>query len=68
MALVDRNVYLRNHILGVLIAHMGKMIFHGNMGSLADELTQVVLDADSKWQHKNLCQQMLEVIDSGCAS
>jgi hypothetical protein len=60
MALLDRDIYLRNHVMGVLVSYSGKGLVYSNMGELADAITQAVIEGDHKWKNENLCEQDLE--------
>jgi hypothetical protein len=59
MALLDRDIYLRNHVMGVLVTYSGKGLSYSNMGELADAVTEAVMEGDRKWQEENLCEQVL---------
>ncbi len=61
MALLDRDVYLRNYIMGVLVFHSEKGLNYGNMGALADSLTEAMIQADDKWREESLCEQFRAV-------
>lgn len=61
MAIVDRDIYLRNHVMSVLVCHTGKGLHYDNIGALADDITAAVLEGDLKWQNENLCEQVLEM-------
>jgi hypothetical protein len=61
MALLDRDIYLRNHVMGVLVTYSGKGLSYSNMGELADAVTEAVIEGDRKWQNEHLCEQVLEM-------
>jgi hypothetical protein len=61
MAILDRDVYLRNHVMGVLVSYSGKGLSYSNMGELADSITEAVIEGDRNWQNENLCEQVLEM-------
>jgi hypothetical protein len=61
MALLDRDIYLRNHVMGVLVTYSGKGLSYSNMGELADSITEAVIEGDRNWQNENLCEQVLEM-------
>lgn len=61
MAQLDRDVYLRNYVMGVLVVYSGKGLAYSNLGELADAVTEAVIEGDRKWQDENLCEQMLEM-------
>lgn len=58
MALLDRDIYLRNHIMGVLASYSSKGLNYSNMGELADSLTEAVIEGDRSWQAENCCEQV----------
>ncbi len=62
MAILDRDVYLRNYIMGVLASYSNKGLNYSNMGELADSLTQAVIEGDLAWQAEHCC----EVVRSVC--
>lgn len=59
MALLDRDIYLRNHVMGVLVTYSGKGLSYSNMSELADAVTEAVIEGDRKWQEENCCEQVL---------
>lgn len=61
MALLDRDIYLRNHVMGVLVTFRDKGLNYSNMGELADSITEAVIDGDIKW-NAQYCEQMMEDI------
>ncbi len=63
MALLDRDVYLRNHVMGVLVTYTDRGLHYSNMGELADAVTQAVIEGDRKWQNESLCAQVLEMTE-----
>lgn len=64
MTLLDRDIYLRNHIMGVLASYSAKGLSYSNMGELADSLTEAVIEGDRAWQAENCCQEVMAI--SGC--
>lgn len=58
MAILDRDIYLRNYVIGVLVSYSGKGLSYANMGELADALTEAVIEGHDKWQDENLCEQV----------
>jgi len=64
MAQLDRDIYLRNHVMGVLVSFSGKGLSYSNMGELADSITEAVLEGDRKWQEENLCEQFRDMVDA----
>lgn len=63
MAMLDRDVYLRNHVMGVLVSYSGKGLNYSNMSELADALTEAIIEGDQKWQNENLCAQVRDMVD-----
>lgn len=61
MALLDRDIYLRNHVMGVLVSFSDKGLNYLNMGDLADSITEAVIEGDRKWQHERCCEQMEDI-------
>jgi len=61
MAIVDRDIYIRNHVMGVLVSYSGKGLNYSNMSELADSITEAVLEGDSKWQEERLCEEVRSV-------
>jgi hypothetical protein len=61
MALLDRDIYLRNHVMGVLVSYSGKGLTYSNMGELADSITAAVIEGDEKWRNESLCEQISEM-------
>ena len=61
MAMLYRDIYLRNYVMGVLVSYSDKGLNYSNMGELADSITQAVIEGDSKWQEEHLCEQVLEM-------
>lgn len=49
MTLLDRDVYLRNHVMGVLVTYRARGLDYSNMSELADSITEAVIDGDLKW-------------------
>jgi hypothetical protein len=68
MALLDRDIYLRNHIMGVLVSFSGKGVSYANIPELADALTEAVIEGDRNWQNENLCEQVASLVGRGCTS
>lgn len=64
MALIDRDIYLRNHIVGVLVAFSGKGLSCSNMGELADSITEAVIEGDLRWKEESISEQFQEIMDS----
>lgn len=64
MAIMDRDVYLRNHVMGVLVSYSGKGLTYANMGELADSITEAVIEGHDKWQNENLCAQVRDMVDN----
>lgn len=58
MAFLDRDVCLRNHVMGVLVTYTNKGLHYNNMGELADAVTEAVIEGDRKWQQENCCEQI----------
>ena len=61
MAMLDRDVFIRNHVMGVLVSYSGKGLSYSNMGELADSITEAVLEGDHLWQQERCCEQMREM-------
>jgi hypothetical protein len=61
MALLDRDIYLRNYVMGVLVSYSDKGLSYSNMGELADSITEAVIEGDEKWRNESLCEQVLEM-------
>lgn len=61
MALQDRDVYLRNYVMGVLVSYSDKGLSYSNMGELADALTEAVIEGDRKWQNEQCCAQVEDI-------
>lgn len=61
MAILDRDVYLRNYVLGVLVNHTGKLISHEIIGDLATNITEAVIQGDSIWHEEKLCEEVCEM-------
>lgn len=58
MAILDRDIYLRNYVMGVLVSYSSKGLSYANMGELADALTEAVIEGYDKWQDEHLCEQV----------
>jgi hypothetical protein len=63
MAILDRDIYLRNYVMGVLVSYSDKGLSYSNMGELADSITEAVIEGDEKWRNESLCEQVLEMGD-----
>lgn len=63
MALLDRDIYLRNHVMGVLAVYSERGLSFSNMGELADSITEAVIEGDRKWHEENCCEQVMELGD-----
>lgn len=61
MALLDRDIYLRNHVMGVLVSYSDKGLNYSNMGELANAITEAVIQGEDKWQEEMLCEQIREM-------
>jgi hypothetical protein len=61
MAILDRDIYLRNYVMGVLVSYSDKGLSYSNMGELADSITEAVIEGDEKWRNESLCEQVLEM-------
>lgn len=61
MALIDRDIYLRNHVMSVLVCHTGKGLHYDSIGALADDITSAVIEGDSAWQEQKCCEQLREM-------
>lgn len=61
MTVLDRDVYLRNHVMGVLVSCYEKGFTPSIIGELADEITQSVIEGDRKWHEANCCEQILDI-------
>jgi hypothetical protein len=64
MALLDRDIYLRNYVMGVLVSYSDKGLSYSNMGELADSITEAVIEGDEKWRNESLCEQVLEMSET----
>lgn len=53
MPALDRDVYLRNYVMGVLVSYSDKGLNYSNMGELADDLTKAVIEGHEKWLSEN---------------
>jgi hypothetical protein len=54
MAVLERDIYLRNYVMGVLVSYSDKGLSYSNMSELADDLTNAVIEGDKKWQAEQL--------------
>jgi hypothetical protein len=61
MAILDRDIYIRKYVMGVLSIYSEKGLTFSNMGELADSITEAVLEGDRIWQEQRLCQEMREL-------
>ena len=61
MTVMDRDVYLRNHVMGVLVTYSDKGFSYAGMGELADAITESVIEGDRKWHEANCCDQILDI-------
>ena len=61
MAILDRDIYLRNHIMGVLASYSAKGLNYSNMAELADSLTEAVIEGDRAWQAENCCVEIMAI-------
>ncbi len=61
MALLDRDIYLRNHVLGVLVAYSCKGLSYSKLLELADSITEAVIEGDRNWQDQSCCNQLMEM-------
>jgi hypothetical protein len=59
MALPDRDIYLRNHVMGVLAVYSERGLSFSNMGELADSIIEAVIEGDRKWQDEKCCEELL---------
>lgn len=58
MTILDRDLYLRNHVMGVLVSYTNKGLSYSNMSELADDITQSVIEGDRKWHEENCLEQL----------
>lgn len=63
MSLPERDVYLRNHVLGILSAFQDKGIGYENLSDVAGLVTESILDADRRWHEDSCAQQMMEITE-----
>lgn len=61
MALLDRDVYIRNYITGVLVSYFEKG--SQNMCELANELTQAAIEAYDKWREESLLEEFKAITE-----
>jgi hypothetical protein len=61
MAVVDRGVYLRNCVTGLLSNFSGQRIGSGNIRTLANEITELVLEVDSHWNRQRCREDLMNV-------
>ncbi len=61
MAMLDRDVCLRNHVMGVLAFYSGKGLSYDNLAELVDSITESVIEGYEKWQDENLCEQIRDM-------
>lgn len=58
---MDRDVYIRNHIVSILVGYSWKGLDYATISELADAITQAVLEADDAWQADSCCEQVVNV-------
>jgi len=58
MAILDRDVYIRNYVMGVLCNYQQRGISIGNISDLATDITNAVIEGDTKWQEEQCCEQV----------
>lgn len=58
MTLMDRDVFIRNHVMGVLVSFSGKGLTYANMGELADSITEAVMEGEDLWRQEKLCEEV----------
>jgi len=59
--MTDRDVFIRNHVMGVLVFHQMKGLNYTNMGELADAITEAVIIGDIAWEQQRCCEQILQI-------
>lgn len=52
MAFIGREIYIRNHVIGVLVSYSNKGLHYSNMGELANSITDAVIESDTKWHEE----------------
>lgn len=55
MSQLDRDMCLRNHVMGVLVTYRSQGLTFNNMGELADAVTEAVIEGDRKWHEEYYC-------------
>ena len=63
MTILDRDLYLRNHVMGVLVSYSNKGLNYSNMGELANDITESVIEGDRKW-HEEYCIEQMRAISN----
>lgn len=61
--MMDREVFIRNHVMGVLVSFSGKGLTYANMGELADSITEAVLEGDLLWNQERCCEEIRSYSD-----
>lgn len=61
MSQADRDICIRNHVMGVLVSYSGKGLSYSNMAELAEAITEAVMEGDRKWLEENCCEQILSM-------
>lgn len=61
--LLDRDICIRNHVMGVLVGYSNKGLNYSNMVELADAVTQAAIEGDRKWHEKACHEQMMMISD-----
>ena len=56
--MLDRDVVIRNHVMGVLVDYSARGLKYSNFGELADAITQAVIEGERKW-HEDMCVHQL---------
>jgi len=57
----DRDMFIRNHVMGVLVFHQMKGLTYANMGELADAITEAVIIGDIAWEAHRCCDQVMDL-------
>lgn len=63
MALIERDIYLRNHVMGVLVTFSSKGLSYSNMSELADSITEAVIEGDFRWKEESISEQIQDIMD-----
>ncbi len=58
MSVLDKDVYLRNHVVGVLASFSGKTLNNETIDDLGASLTQAVIDAELRWNKRKCCTEI----------